>query len=186
MDKKKLTSLIIIAVLVITACIGGVFAYMFRDTGNKDYDFHKATVQCELKETTDNPLTQKKSITVESLSNVDTYVRVRLVTYWVQYDGEGNAQVVGRPSGAIEFTYDSENWLKGENNTYYYKKPLAPNETTADLIANGNVITLAIEDEIYYQVIDVFAEAIQAEPASAANEAWGVTIDSDGNISAAN
>lgn len=45
------------------------------------------------------------------------------------------------------------------------------------------LVTSCFVGETVYQAVDVIAEAIQAKPASAAGEAWKVTVSSDGRLS---
>lgn len=127
---------------------------------------------------------QKPSITVQNTGKVDAYLRVRLVTYWVNDAGE----IVAKPS--MDLTVDvADGWLEDkDNDTYYYQHPVKPGESTDDLLKE--VITLETEDG-YNPVIEVFAEAIQAEGTTdvgnvpAVTDAWGVTI-TDGVITAVN
>ena len=58
-----------------------------------------------------------------------------------------------------------------------------PSATTPNLLASGKTITLATDGD-YYQVIEIFAEAIQGAPANAVTSSRGVTLDSNGNITA--
>lgn len=167
---------ILAAALLVSLC-GTVLAYMFRQTAPIDNPFEPAKVDCEVIEVTNNPITEKSSIKVQNTGTIDAYLRVRLVTYWV--DGEGN--VAGKASPPLSVTPTSD-WITGPNNTFYYKSPVNPTEFTSELL-NGN-ITLK-QDGDYRQVIEVFAEAIQSQPADAVTSSWHVTLDSNGNITSA-
>ena len=79
----------------------------------------------------------------------------------------------------LNITFDSD-WIKDPNSdTFYYSNELPAASTTSDLL-DGSSITLATEDG-YRQVVEVFAEAIQANPAQAASIEWNVTV-TDGKI----
>lgn len=175
--KKPLNTrqMILVAVLLalILAC-GAVFAYMFMRTDAKSTQFVPAKVACEVTEEFDG--TNKSKLVVKNTGSIDAYLRIRLVTYWV--DGEGN--IAAKSSEMPSFTLNTD-WLSGSDNTYYYKSPVAPDSSTSDLLASD--ITLQEEDG-YKQVIEVFAEAIQSKPAAAAVNSWGVTIDANGTITA--
>lgn len=138
-------------------------------------------VDCEVQEKIDSPLTKKESIIVEDTGNIDAYLRVRFVSYWVRVnDATGGKEIVSKPSEMPEFEI-SEKWILGKNNTYYYKTPVSPKDFTEELLAPGAVIQLAEEDG-YRQVIEVFAEAIQSKPSSYVENSWNVIVDKDGNI----
>jgi len=72
-----------------------------------------------------------------------------------------------------------EDWIKGSDDTYYYRLPVAPNASTKDLLGSDMTLT---EKQGYLQVVDVFAEAIQSLPEEAVTTSWKVTLDDDGNI----
>lgn len=138
-------------------------------------------VDCEVQEKIDSPLTKKESIIVEDTVNIDAYLRVRFVSYWVRVnDATGGKEIVSKPSEMPEFEI-SEKWILGKNNTYYYKTSVSPKDFTEELLAPGAVIQLAEEDG-YRQVIEVFAEAIQSKPSSYVENSWNVIVDKDGNI----
>lgn len=155
---------------LILAC-GSVFAYMFMRTDSYITTFSPAQVSCDVSETFDG--SQKSSITVKNTGNIPAYLRVRLVSYWV--DGEGN--VVPKDPPDLSFTVNS-GWIKGVDHTYYYTEPVEPNDDL-DLLASPIEL---IEQDGYRQCVDVFAEAIQAEPAAAVTESWNVTLDSGNTI----
>lgn len=176
MKSTKKTALIVIAsVLLMAALCGTVFAYMFKKTQTEENSFVPAVVACKVSESFDG--TTKSSITVKNTGNIDAYLRVRLVTYWV----DGEEKIVGKPSKSLDIS-PASGWISGGGNVYYYTSPIEPNGITPDLL--GSSITLAEEDG-YKQVVEVFAEAIQSQPSIAVTESWGVAVDSDGNITSA-
>lgn len=174
MKKHRILSVLLIAELVISLLLcGTVFAYMFRRTEYKDNEFTPANVACKVVEEFNG--VRKASIQVQNTGNIDAYLRVRLVSYWVDADGN----IVAKPSAMPEINM-AAGWIKGANNTYYYKTPVSPTKQTTSLLSSP--ITLEKDENGYMQVIEVFAEAIQSEPRSAVTGSWGVTIDPSGNI----
>ena len=176
MKKRSLTSRFVPALLValILAC-GTVFAYMFRQTEIKTTTFTPAKVLCEVYA----PLTADDkidSVTLKNTSNIDAYLRVRLVTYWVDGDGD----VAAKSSPALSVDYDEAKWVAGSGNTFYFKTPVSP-EATENLTTNllKTPVELKTEDG-YKQVVDIFGEAIQADPTKAVTESWQVTLEDDG------
>ena len=174
MKKSRILLIILIASLVVSLILcGTVLAYMFKQTEYKNNEFIPATVSCKVVEEFDGK--QKTSIKVQNTGNIDAYLRVRFVSYWVDSDGN----VVAKPSSMPEINM-AAGWLKGENNTYYYKTPVSPTNQTESLLSSP--ITLEKDADGYMQVIDVFAEAIQSTPHNAVSDSWGVVIDSNGHI----
>lgn len=176
--KNPLIGLLICLALV-SGIVGGVYSYMFARTEDAANELTPAMVSCTVDETfKDN---KKSSITVQNTGKVDAYLRVRLVTYWVNDAGE----IVAKPSEKLTVTL-TDNWLADtDNDTYYYQHPVKPGESTDNLLKD--VITL-ISEGGYNQVIEVFAEAIQAKGTTdvgnvpAVTDAWGVTVDTNGII----
>lgn len=170
--RKIFPILPIVILLVIVIFSGTVIAYMFRMTDDADNQFAPAEVSCAVLEQFDG--TNKSEVKVQNTGNIAAYLRIRLVSYWV--DGSGN--VVAKPSVMPSFVLQS-GWVAGANNTYYYQTPVAPLGYTADLWSG--TVTLALDGD-YRQVLEVFAEAIQGNPKTAVTESWGVTLDSGGSI----
>lgn len=161
---------------VILAC-GSVFAYMFMRTDTKGAQFIPAEVTCEVYDMTSGD--QINEVTVKNTGNIPAYLRVRLVTYWDNGDGK----VAPQSSPTLAVTCDETKWVRGSDNTFYYRTAVAPEDVTTDLFAEGAFIQMA-SDGGYRQRVDIFGEAIQADPTHAATSSWDVTI-TDGEITAA-
>ncbi len=177
MKKHRILSVLLIAELVVSLLLcGTVFAYMFRRTEYKDNEFTPANVACKVVEEFNG--VRKASIQVQNTGNIDAYLRVRLVSYWVDADGN----IVAKPSAMPEINM-AAGWIKGANNTYYYTKPVGPSAHTGSLLSSP--ITLEKDENGYMQVIEVFAEAIQSKPYNAVTNSWKVSMDANGNITTA-
>lgn len=173
MKKYKFLSVtLIVALVIILVFFGSVIAYMFRQTEYKDNEFTPAEVSCEVGETFNG--TEKTSIKVKNTGNVDAYLRVRFVSYWV--DSAGN--ILAKPSEMPAISM-AAGWIADADGTFFYQSPVAPNELTEELLS-ANVVLSAEGDAL--QVLEVFAEAIQSEPTDAVVQSWGVTLDASGNI----
>lgn len=180
--KHRSKVLYAIAAMLLLAVCGTVLAYMLKMTETKTNRFIPATVSCEVKEETDSPLTEKSGIKVKNTGNIDAYIRVRFVSYWVRTSEDGKSEIVAMPSEMPDISLAQE-WLKGEDDTYYFQTPVIPGKLTSELLASN--ITL-IEKDGCQQVIKVFAEAIQSRPAEAVSQSWNVTLDADGKIESVN
>lgn len=184
---KKMIFLLIGVAMVLhgISLLPSASAFMVHKTDVFSNSLTKALIQCDVKEKTESETT-KTAITVENNSTIKVYLRVRLVTYW-----EDSKEVaVGLPISMPEFDISGD-WIKDEDEyTYYYKYPVDPNGETTNLLSDGNTIVLNVKNEkynnvtyVYNQVVDVIAEAIQAEGTTdaydtpAVVDAWGVTVE---------
>ena len=176
MKSKKLL-IILTVVLLAIAGVTTTVAYMFKNTNLFVNIFDDPYVMCSVQEVYDPESGSKSSIKVKNTGNVDEFLRVRLISYWV--DGDNN--VVGKPSVMPTVSYDSTYWIKGSDDTYYYKSSVAKNVVTehdlltAPITLQTSTFTVDGEAETVYQVVEIIPEAIQSRPAKAASEAWGVT-----------
>lgn len=175
-NKKSRVLLIALAVIMAISAIGATAAYMFNRAEAVENNFTPAEVTCKVLEQFDG--TEKSSIAVENTSNIDAYVRVRLVSYWVNEEGN----IVGKASVMPDVDYNSELWYcDEEHNTYYCKTPVKVGEKSPELLASPIILKEEVESgKTFYQVVEVFAEAIQAEGEtafengiSAFEEMWG-------------
>lgn len=181
MRKKILVNvLLVFAILAVVLGSTAVIAYMFRQSQVEENLLVPAEVKCIVNEEFSG--TSKTSITVKNDGNIAAYIRVRLVTYWINENGN----VAPKNSPGLTVPYDDSKWIKGSDNTFYYIAPVPAGNSTLDLLKTDQSIVLAENtDDNTKQVIDVFAEAIQAEPTGAVTSSWGVTINDSGEITKA-
>lgn len=175
--------LVLLLIAMCVFAVGVTFAYMFKKSETVDNSFVAASVSCEVNEIYDSATGEKTSVTVKNTGDISAYVRVKLVSYWKDAPGSGG-NIVGKPSTVPAFT-QVDGWTQAGSDTYVYTKLVAAGATSPNLI-NGT-LTLGTDEWIdedgetitVYQVVEVFAEAIQSEPVSAVNEAWGVSLSAD-------
>ena len=124
----------------------------------------------------------KTDVNVTNISNIPVFIRVKLVSYRTNDEGQhigGNAALPELTLGAV--------WVKS-GEYYYYTQPVAPNTQPAANLVDS--IRLATYDDVDggHQSIDVIAEAIQSAPEDAVKEAWGegFSINQDGSLSVPN
>ena len=194
-SNKLITILAVIVVLVVAVTsISAVVAYMIKRSDEVKNTFVPAKIDYNVVENFDGEI--KTSVKVQSTSNVDTYIRVKVITYWK--DSKGN--IVGRTSPTVGFTannngawkYNTDDWLyDATNQTFYYKTTLAPHATTDDILnltgAFGGIELESVTEGdtvkfTYHPVVTFIVEGVQANPNNAVTESWGVTLDSNGNI----
>lgn len=188
MLKKTKKRIMALAALSFIAAVGVTLAFMFKKA-NAVNTFTPAVVSCTVHEKLDNTdvtnesaIGDKKSdIRVQNTGNVNEYLRLRMVSYFVDKDGNISG---AEPSVFPNITL-KEDWIAGEEHTYYYTKPVAPNGYTTILCEPFELSEIETRSGKLYQVVEVFAEAIQAEPVGAAKDEWGAEITNDGIITKA-
>ena len=143
--------------------------------------FIPAEVSCAIREKLDNNEvvgntavgSEKSDIRVENTGNVKEFIRLRLVSYYV----DANGDIVGTVSSQYPTLSLKNGWIAGANHTYYYPFPTNPGGMTEILCEPFSLGQMQLADgKTVYQVIEVIAEAVQAEPISAVQETWGVTV----------
>lgn len=175
----RLAAMVIATALLLALAISGTVAWLTTKGAPITNTFNPSKVACEVTETFNSTTGVKSSVNVKNTGDIDAYIRVKLVTYRTNKQG----QHIGGTAALPEFT-PGAGWV-AYNGYYYYTKPVAPNECpAADLIGTPGVTLVEYTDvDGGKQAIDVMAEAIQSVPAKAVGEAWGVTI-SEGRVTA--
>ena len=175
---RKVIVLAIAVVLLLSATVTGTLMYLVSKTTAVTNTFEPAEVTCEVQE--DFNGTVKKDVTVKNTSNIDAYLRVKLVTYRVNADGER----IGGTAEIPNFT-PGKGWFE-KDGFYYYNEPVVPGaEPAKNLIGDSGITLMEYTDaDGGRQVIEVIAEAIQSVPTSVVKEYWNVTVDANGVISA--
>ena len=175
---KRSLVLVVSVLALVLAVAGGTLAWLVANSGPVTNTFTPATVSCEVEETFKNNV--KSNVNVKNTSNIDAYLRVKLVTYRVNEVGQhigGTAEIPTFTPGA--------NWVK-YGDFYYYTLPVAPYETPAANLIDKIELAGSYDDaDGGKQVIEVMAEAIQSVPEKAVGEAWGVKI-APGSVTAYN
>ena len=178
MHKNTRAITLLIALLLFSAlAVGGTVAWLTANTGNVANTFTPSNVACSVTENFDG--TTKSNVNVTNIGDTEAYIRVKLVTYRVNDDG----QHIGGTATIPTFT-PGKGWVKyGEY--YYYTKPVAANGGTPanPLIGEPGIALIKYDDaDGGKQAIEVMAEAIQSKPKDAVESSWNVTVGSDGNL----
>jgi len=156
---KKRLILVVCLVLLLVIGVGTTMAYFHLASGPVINTFQAGSAGAKVNEVVSSDT--KEKITVTNTGKSPVYVRVRLVSYYEDADGN----VLPQASPTLSFTKGSK-WVP-LGNYYYYNAPLAAGDTTEDLLGTD----LAMSEG---QVIEVMADTVQATPAQAVKDAWGV------------
>lgn len=128
----------------------------------------------------------KKDVKATNKGKSDMYVRASVNIYWI--DSAGN-QLWEEPLEGTDYarTYppSDSNWILGDDGYYYWKSKVSADGSTENLIdsiAQNSSQVQADEEAGRKLVVDIDIQGIQADPASAVQEAWSVTVGSDGTL----
>lgn len=152
MKQKKLILAALIVVLL-AASVGGTIAFLSIKTDPVVNTFTPEQVTCNIDEDFDG--SKKTSIIVENTCDIPVYIRVALIPYW--QDADGN--VAGKESWTPSFTLNS-GWTKGDDGYYYCNSIIQPKGNTPSL---SDSIPLPSAEDGTKAVLVIAAEAIQAQ-----------------------
>lgn len=169
--RGRMAAVVLSLVLLLALAVGGTVAWLNARTPKVTNTFTPAHVTCEVEETFDKTTGVKTDVNVKNTSDIDVYIRVKLVTYRTNDAG----QHIGGTAELPAFTL-GENWVE-KDGYYYYTLPVAPGKTPAANLADKMTLTASYDDaDGGKQALDVMAEAIQSAPEGAVADAWGVKI----------
>lgn len=171
-------ALILSLCLIFALAVGTTVALLKANTAPVTNTFKAATSETDIKVVDEND--QKTSIKVENIGTATSYVRVKLVMNWVSEDGK----TISAAPVKIDVEYDKDKWFLGTDGIYYYKTPVAPGNSTDNLLQKDKPITEPTDkpDGCHLEVT-VLAESIQAAPSTAVEGAWtAVKVDPDSRL----
>lgn len=167
-----LVSLVLLAVGLTSTSL----AFLIDQTPAVVNKFDPGEVTASIDETFEDNV--KTDVAVQNTGNTDAYIRAKVVITW--QDNEGNiyaqAPVAGRDYNII---YSQEGWIQ-KGDYWYCTTPVAANGFTPVLVDKCEQLTQEPND--YHLVVEILADAIQSTPATAVQDAWGVTVGDDGTI----
>ncbi len=187
---RKSLLLLISTALLLTVTVSGTVAFLVAGTEPLVNTFTPGVMDTKIEEVVVENRKQSITIHLHNNSTVDAYVRVALVGNWVDSDGKVVAPWDPNDEG-VGFKLNTTAWVQGKDGYYYHKARLvAPNGSTADLLASGSAIVvdkahmLTGATELRLSVIhqSIQADGVTADGTPAVVAAWGVELDSNGNI----
>ena len=177
-SKSKVPALLVSLALVIAVGAGVTAAFITVGTNSVKNTFEPRRVEVSISETVTD--TTKSDIVFKNEVDIPVFVRATLAVYWT--DAQGN--VVSQPEGcSVAMDREAKAGWTQIGDVYYYNKALAPVNQEGDATtAMLEPIVAGIPDGSGYKLnVDVLYEAIQAEPATTVQDAWGVAI-ADGAV----
>lgn len=172
---KTLFALLAI-VMVIGAVVGTTVAFLITNTGPVENKFAYASVSCEVKE--DFNGNTKENVQITNTGTTDAYIRATYVVNWLDAQGNIVASVPDGYSYSLNVNPGGK-WTK-MGDYYYYLTPVAPRDSTPGSLLNCTV-TYPDNNPEYTLSVKILATAIQSNPVSAAEGAWGISIPGASN-----
>lgn len=184
----------LVAILVLLCCaVAGTVAFLIDSTGPVTNTFTPASVTTQVEEEFNG--TTKSDVKIKNTGNIPAYIRAAVIVNWA--DDKGN--VSGTPVKDSDYVMDlnidtgtttNAPWFKGSDGYYYCKtavksvKQDTKNCYTPVLIKSCIKATGAQAPAGYDLQVTILADGIQSAPADAVRQAWGVTVDSSGQLTA--
>lgn len=162
--------LLVSLVLVLSAAIGGTLGYLTGQVSVTN-TMQVGEFTTEIDEDTENGV--KSNVKVQNTGDYDAYIRAVVVVTWQNKDGAvyPEAPVVNED---YTITYGKD-WTQ-QGGFWYYNGVVGAGKATADLI--GTCQPVGDEAPEGYDLnVEILASAIQAEPAQAVQDAWGMQYD---------
>ncbi len=175
----KRSGILLAAVIVLLAgAVGGTWAFLAAQSEPVQNNFTYAHVRCTIKEIFDG--TTKSDVQIQNTGDISAYIRARIVVTWKDANGNVSSTV---PVKNTDYTiaFNEKDWTQ-QGGYWYCKTAVNPNGFTPELISECKKTANANAPKGYDLSVEILADAIQSEPASAVTEAWGNTpIAASGN-----
>ncbi len=154
MKNMKMKSILLLALVaaLLLGTVGGTVAYLVTSTGPVTNTFTPGVVDVEINDTVSDGV--KSNIVVTNKSNVDCYLRVAVVGYWVK-DG----QIIEAWNSSLK---PDDGWMPDSDGYYYYNKIVEPT-TTAVNFMSGTYNQPTNGPEGAHLEMDIMVQGIQAE-----------------------
>ncbi len=188
--RAKALLLIASLAVLLTATVGSTAAWLVSKPAAVENDFVPGKVACQVLEDfgKGSGTYVKSNVRVKNTGNTDAYIRVLLVFTWK--DEAGNI-FSNKPQEGKDYQIvmdDLTDWIMQKSDAgvyFYYKKRVAPEEETRNLIESLYQIATVTgpENGTYKLSVDILADAVQANPPEAVAESWGVAVE-NGEIKA--
>ena len=167
---KKAVAFLVLTILLSVAIVGSTLAYIIVKTNQLNNTFTPGTVDISI-----------SGDDIKNDGDVEVYVRAAVVVTWVNKDD--GTTLYTMPKEGTDYTVEfntAGGWVKGSDGFWYYTtalKAMDNNSTEDEAATLINSIVSNTTVEGYNLTVQVLSSAIQAEPDSAAEQSWNVTIE---------
>ena len=171
--KGKALIVAALAVLILTAAVGGTVAWLATEDGPIQNVFTPSSVTCAVRETFENNV--KTDVRIQNTGDTPAYIRAVIVANW--------CDALGKVVEPFEVKNDHFPDLPGTGwvpygGYYYYTLPVQPGGYTGYLFTSCAQPEEKPEGADHLEV-NIICQAVQSTPSRAVGEAWGVVISED-------
>ena len=177
------TLVVLVSALVLSfSMVGGTLAWLSDDTGPVTNTLTMPEADIKIEEEFDGHI--KKNVRVTNTGDVPVYVRVKIVPSY--QDDQGNIVFTDLHDSKPIINGSAPNW-KHRDAEFYYTLPLAPGETTTNVVDEIRENPNVTPPEGCTLHVRILAECIQAQgmkdgvPMVEA-QGWPVTVQPDGSL----
>lgn len=168
-------ALLVSLILLVAGLTSTTIAFLVDSPEPVTNTFQYDKVSCEVTETFEDNV--KTNVAVKNTGTTDAYIRAKVVATWQDYEGNVVAQM---PVAGEDYTIQYGDSWKKIGDYWYCATPVGANGSTPVLIETCEP-EVAREPGDCRLVVEILADAIQANPDRAVEQAWGVTV-SNGQI----
>lgn len=163
----KRSGILLAAVIVLLAgAVGGTWAFLVAQSEPVQNNFTYAHVSCRIDEKFENGV--KSDVKIQNTGDIPAYIRARIVVTWK--DANGNVSAVPVKDTDYTITFNETDWTQ-QGDYWYCNTAVDATKFTPVLITECKKTGTAPDG--YDLSVEILADAIQSEPASAVTEAWG-------------
>ena len=177
-NKKSITMLIALA-LILTVGLGSTIAYLITKTDPVQNVFKAPDSSIAVVESFDGDV--KNNVYITNSSDYSAYIRAAVIVTWRD---AVNGNIYGEmpvENQDYTITWTKDGWVKGADGYYYYQAAVDGKNEKDEPGTTGILFTecepVSGKAPAGYDLhVEILAQAIQAEPIDAVQEAWGVTV----------
>ena len=158
-----------LAVVILTAAVGGTMAWLSTQTRDLTNTFEPAKVTCKVVEPgwVNGTSTTKSNVSIQNTGTTDAYIRAMIVANWCT----ANGKVVKTASpNYVDF---GSGWTK-IGDFYYYPSAIAPDGFTGKLFTSCTPNNAEKPEGADHLEVNIICQAVQSTPTAAVVDAWGV------------
>ena len=167
-----------LAAILLVVGVNNTIAYI-QDNAYVTNNFDFAVMNPQIQEEFQNNV--KENVSVQNNSNTPVYMRAALLFQWKDLTG---CILNGAPKEDVDYDLSllltEDGWFKGNDGYYYYRKPVAPGESTSVLIQSCTIKDTTADS--CYISLDIVVQAIQSAPPEAVEEAWEMVVGENGML----
>lgn len=167
----KRSGILLAAVIVLLAgAVGGTWAFLVAQSEPVQNNFTYAHVSCTINEKFENDV--KSDVKIQNTGDISAYIRARIVVTWK--DASGNVSAVPVKNTDYTIAFNEKDWTQ-QGGYWYCNTAVDATGFTPVLITECKKTSNANVPDGYNLSVEILADAIQSEPASAVTEAWKYT-----------